>query len=272
MAQQSLALNDSLAKSNRKLTRLQTTTTEAEAKLSAVRFISELTGFPRQTVANWFILALVFVFDPVAIAIIVAVNVAAEAEGETGIEETITKAGSSKAETRAKEAVDAGSEDAENSSATRTENGSPEAGSDIAESLEAGSVGASESTVEAKSTTKTGSWTPEAESLEAGSEDADSTNAKTAMIAWLQRTPDSVLAPWPKAETIEGSEVAGAVEDQSTDPQDYIEQERLDLGDPDNIRQEVNRLLNSVSSKDSNNRYIIRRDGGVDADPSREKR
>jgi len=43
-------------------------------ELGAIQYISEITGASLQTVVNWFILLLIFVFDPLAITLIIATN------------------------------------------------------------------------------------------------------------------------------------------------------------------------------------------------------
>jgi hypothetical protein len=43
-------------------------------ELGAVQYVSEITGADLKTVANWFIFMLVFVFDPLAIALVIATN------------------------------------------------------------------------------------------------------------------------------------------------------------------------------------------------------
>ena len=43
-------------------------------ELGAVKYVSELTGTPIENVANIFILLIIFVFDPLAIVLIIATN------------------------------------------------------------------------------------------------------------------------------------------------------------------------------------------------------
>ncbi len=47
-------------------------------ELGAVQYVSEITGADLKTVANWFIFMLIFVFDPLAIALVIATNQAFE--------------------------------------------------------------------------------------------------------------------------------------------------------------------------------------------------
>jgi hypothetical protein len=43
-------------------------------ELGAVQYVSEITGADIKTVANWFIFMLIFVFDPLAITLVIATN------------------------------------------------------------------------------------------------------------------------------------------------------------------------------------------------------
>ena len=43
-------------------------------ELGAVQYVSEITGYDLKTVANWFIFMLIFVFDPLAITLVIATN------------------------------------------------------------------------------------------------------------------------------------------------------------------------------------------------------
>ena len=47
-------------------------------ELGAVQYVSEITGADIKTVANWFIFMLIFVFDPLAITLVIATNQAFE--------------------------------------------------------------------------------------------------------------------------------------------------------------------------------------------------
>jgi len=47
-------------------------------ELGAIQYVSEITGANVKTVANWFIFLLIFVFDPLAITLIIATNKAFE--------------------------------------------------------------------------------------------------------------------------------------------------------------------------------------------------
>jgi hypothetical protein len=50
------------------------TETELGNELGAVKYVSELTGSDVKDVANWFILLIIFVFDPLAIVLVIATN------------------------------------------------------------------------------------------------------------------------------------------------------------------------------------------------------
>ena len=47
-------------------------------ELGPLMYISKLTGYPMDTVINWFLLLIIFVFDPLAIALVIAANMAFE--------------------------------------------------------------------------------------------------------------------------------------------------------------------------------------------------
>jgi len=49
---------------------------ESESELGPLKYLSETTGYPMGQVVNWFLLLIVFVFDPLAIALVVASNMA----------------------------------------------------------------------------------------------------------------------------------------------------------------------------------------------------
>jgi hypothetical protein len=48
--------------------------TELGNELGAVKYVSEITGSDVKDVANWFILLIIFVFDPLAIILVIATN------------------------------------------------------------------------------------------------------------------------------------------------------------------------------------------------------
>ena len=49
---------------------------EAERELGPLKYLAETTGQPMNKVVNWFLLLIIFVFDPLAIALVVAANFA----------------------------------------------------------------------------------------------------------------------------------------------------------------------------------------------------
>ena len=49
---------------------------EAESELGPLKYLAETTGHPMNQVVNWFLLLIIFVFDPLAIALVVASNMA----------------------------------------------------------------------------------------------------------------------------------------------------------------------------------------------------
>ncbi len=73
------ALNDSITALDIKILDMESQSTESN-EIGAVQYVSEITGASLQTVANWFIFLLIFVFDPLAITLIIATNQAFEIE------------------------------------------------------------------------------------------------------------------------------------------------------------------------------------------------
>ena len=49
---------------------------DTATELGPLKYLSELTGKPMDKIINWFILAIIFVFDPLAISLVLAANVA----------------------------------------------------------------------------------------------------------------------------------------------------------------------------------------------------
>lgn len=298
-AQLSMTLNDSLSSVSRKLTTLQTTSTDAEAKLSAVQFAADIFGYSRQAVANIFILAIVFVFDPAAVAIIIATNVAAEKSGQGGFfEETITEPDTEELYDQAREAYQkAASEDeaeqVEESAGERDESlpeGEPNKSMgekmreirdrELKNMPETDFSAASEVVRKRKSEVKE----------EEEEEEIEPAPASFHLISWLQRESENILRTRPDWDVVK--EVGGDIEDfvdvidpsgvslpsdmptftegevEADDAENYIEHELRELNNPDKIRREVDRLMSE--NRGSDNRYIIKANGGVDHDPSRE--
>jgi hypothetical protein len=67
------ALNDSITNLDVQVLNMETET-ELGNELGAVKYVSELTGSDVKDVANWFILLIIFVFDPLAIVLVIATN------------------------------------------------------------------------------------------------------------------------------------------------------------------------------------------------------
>jgi hypothetical protein len=66
-------LNDSITKLEVEILDLESTE-ELNGELGVIKYMSEITGKPLKTVANWFILILILVFDPLAISLVLATN------------------------------------------------------------------------------------------------------------------------------------------------------------------------------------------------------
>ena len=49
---------------------------EDQRELGPLKYLAETTGYPMNEVVNWFLLLIIFVFDPLAIALVVASNMA----------------------------------------------------------------------------------------------------------------------------------------------------------------------------------------------------
>jgi exonuclease VII small subunit len=67
------ALNDSITNLDIKVLDMESKASEGN-ELGAVQYVSEITGADIKTVANWFIFMLIFVFDPLAITLVIATN------------------------------------------------------------------------------------------------------------------------------------------------------------------------------------------------------
>jgi hypothetical protein len=71
------ALNDSITNLDIQVLDMESKASESN-ELGAVQYVSEITGADIKTVANWFIFMLIFVFDPLAITLVIATNQAFE--------------------------------------------------------------------------------------------------------------------------------------------------------------------------------------------------
>jgi hypothetical protein len=67
------ALNDSITNLDVKILDMESKETSS-SELGAIKYVSELTGSDVKSVANWFIFILIFVFDPLAITLVIATN------------------------------------------------------------------------------------------------------------------------------------------------------------------------------------------------------
>jgi hypothetical protein len=67
------ALNDSITNLDIQILNMESKASEGN-ELGAIQYVSEITGADIKTVANWFIFLLIFVFDPLAITLVIATN------------------------------------------------------------------------------------------------------------------------------------------------------------------------------------------------------
>jgi hypothetical protein len=67
------ALNDSITNLDIQILDMESKASEGN-ELGAIQYVSEITGYDVKTVANWFIFMLIFVFDPLAITLVIATN------------------------------------------------------------------------------------------------------------------------------------------------------------------------------------------------------
>ena len=69
------AVQDSLLKLDREILNLEISN-EDQRELGPLKYLAEVTGHPMSKVVNWFLLLIIFVFDPLAIAMVIAANFA----------------------------------------------------------------------------------------------------------------------------------------------------------------------------------------------------
>lgn len=69
------AANDSIFSLENKILEVKTSST-VSSELGPLKYLSGLTGQPMDKIINWFLLVIIFVFDPLAIALVVAANFA----------------------------------------------------------------------------------------------------------------------------------------------------------------------------------------------------
>tara|TARA_B100002019_G_C21267001_1_gene599953 strand:+ start:1811 stop:2914 length:1104 start_codon:yes stop_codon:yes gene_type:complete len=68
-------VQDSIIKFDREILNLEISN-EDQRELGPLKYLSEVTGKPMNKVVNWFLLLIIFVFDPLAIAMVIAANFA----------------------------------------------------------------------------------------------------------------------------------------------------------------------------------------------------
>lgn len=84
-------VNDSIFSIESKILEIKTSST-ADSELGPLKYLSALTGVSMDRIINWYILVIIFVFDPLAIALVIAANFAfaqLTRRKETPIEETV---------------------------------------------------------------------------------------------------------------------------------------------------------------------------------------
>lgn len=69
------AVNDSIFSLENKILQVKTNATET-SELGPLKYLSGLTGYGMDKIINWFLLVIIFVFDPLAISLVVAANFA----------------------------------------------------------------------------------------------------------------------------------------------------------------------------------------------------
>ncbi len=68
-------VNDSIFSLENQILEVKTNS-EATSELGPLKYISKLTGQPMDKIINWFLLVIIFVFDPLAISLVIAANFA----------------------------------------------------------------------------------------------------------------------------------------------------------------------------------------------------
>ena len=79
-------VNDSIFALETKILEVKTTAI-GESELGPLKYISSLTGIAMDRIINWYILVIIFVFDPLAIALVIAANFAFSQLRKTSINE-----------------------------------------------------------------------------------------------------------------------------------------------------------------------------------------
>lgn len=70
-----IAANDSITALDMKILEIESKA-ELAGELGPLKYISKLTGKPMDQIINWFLLVIIFVFDPLAICLVIAANIA----------------------------------------------------------------------------------------------------------------------------------------------------------------------------------------------------
>ncbi len=70
-----VSVQDSIIKFDSEILNLEISN-EDQRELGPLKYLAEVTGYPMNKVVNWFLLLIVFVFDPLAIAMVIAANFA----------------------------------------------------------------------------------------------------------------------------------------------------------------------------------------------------
>ena len=84
-------LTDSITKLELKALDVQQSS-EVAGEIGPLKFMAEITGKPMSTIVNWFALLIIFVFDPLAVTLVIAFNTALKIDkGEDDVKKVIKK-------------------------------------------------------------------------------------------------------------------------------------------------------------------------------------
>jgi hypothetical protein len=85
------ALTDSITKLELKVLDVQQSS-DVAGEVGPLKFMAEITGKPMSTIVNWFALLIIFVFDPLAVTLVIAFNTALKIDkGEDDVKKVIQK-------------------------------------------------------------------------------------------------------------------------------------------------------------------------------------
>jgi hypothetical protein len=70
------ALTDSVTKLEVQILEIQSSNEDLAGEVGPLKFMAEATGKPMNTIVNWFALLIIFVFDPLAVTLVIAFNTA----------------------------------------------------------------------------------------------------------------------------------------------------------------------------------------------------